>query len=255
MFSCDLMPRPTATIRSACDRSTACLASWNGASGFWRIVDGVDGDARRRHGRGAMPPSPRRRRGRRRSGSSRGAAPAPCGHDVGHELALEHRARERGGAVHRADGRDVGDEGAVEARGQRGREVARLVGVRQQHVRRRPARRSPAAAPARTRRACRRRARRPPRRPLRPRRPAPVPRPRRRRPVPATTTFTGAPRGHLLRGGDRFPAGAIELAVLLFGDDENHRTRASSRRRRTNSLAASAGEPPIITVCFDFCGA
>ena len=38
------MPRPTATIRSACERSTACFASWNGASGFWRIVDGVDRD-------------------------------------------------------------------------------------------------------------------------------------------------------------------------------------------------------------------
>ena len=61
--------------------------------------------------------------------------------------------------------------------------------------------------------------------------------------------------GQLLRGGDRLPARAIELAVFLFRDDENHRTRASSRSRLTSSLAASAGEPPIITVCFDFCGA
>ena len=33
------MPRPTATMRSARLRSTACLASWNGGSGFWRIAD------------------------------------------------------------------------------------------------------------------------------------------------------------------------------------------------------------------------
>ena len=61
--------------------------------------------------------------------------------------------------------------------------------------------------------------------------------------------------GELLRGRHGLPAGAIELAVLLFRNDENHRTLASSRSRRTSSAAASADEPPIITVCFDFCGA
>jgi hypothetical protein len=39
MFACSLMPRPTETIRSACDRSTACFACWNGGSGFSRIAD------------------------------------------------------------------------------------------------------------------------------------------------------------------------------------------------------------------------
>src|SRR5688572_26238017 len=61
--------------------------------------------------------------------------------------------------------------------------------------------------------------------------------------------------GQLLRRRDGFPAGAIELAVFLFGDDENHRTLASSRSRLTSSFAASPGEPPIITVCLAFCGA
>ena len=41
MFACSLMPRPTDTIRSACDRSTACLACWNGGSGFSRIADAL----------------------------------------------------------------------------------------------------------------------------------------------------------------------------------------------------------------------
>ena len=155
---------------------------------------------------------------------------------------------------------DVGDERAIERRRQRRREVARLIGVRKHDVRAATARSidllqrlhervrrvgaervvfdgDHAAAP---------------------------PRPRARSPDPATplpehrrsgwSGVTGLAR-QLLRGGDRLPARAIELAVLLFGDDENHRTRASSRSRLTSSLAASAGEPPIITVCFAFCGA
>ena len=61
--------------------------------------------------------------------------------------------------------------------------------------------------------------------------------------------------GKLLRPRDGLPARAIELAVLLFGNDQNHRTRASSRSRLINSFAASAGEPPIIVVCLAFCGA
>ena len=61
--------------------------------------------------------------------------------------------------------------------------------------------------------------------------------------------------GELLRGGNGLEARPIELAVFLFSNDENHRTRASSRSRLTSSLAASAGEPVIITVCLDFCGA
>ena len=67
--------------------------------------------------------------------------------------------------------------------------------------------------------------------------------------APSASTAIGMRAGQLLRGGNRLPARAIERAVALFGDDENHRTLASSRSRRTSSFAASAGEPPIICVC------
>ena len=54
MFACSLMPRPTDTIRSACDRSTACLACWNGGSGFCAN--------RRRRRRSTLERAHRRRR-------------------------------------------------------------------------------------------------------------------------------------------------------------------------------------------------
>jgi hypothetical protein len=50
-----LMPRPTATMRSACDRSTACLASWNGASGAWRIDAASMATSSVRTGAGVAP--------------------------------------------------------------------------------------------------------------------------------------------------------------------------------------------------------
>ena len=65
----------------------------------------------------------------------------------------------------------------------------------------------------------------------------------------------GCSVGQLLRRGDGLPARAVELALFLFGNDQNHRTLASSRRRLTSSCAASAGDPPIMTVCLAFCGA
>ena len=68
------------------------------------------------------------------------------------------------------------------------------------------------------------------------RRPAPARSATPATPLPSTATLIGIAAGQLLRGGNRFPARAIELAVRLFGDDENHRTRASSRSRRTSSL-------------------
>jgi hypothetical protein len=83
------MPRPTATMRSACDRSTACFASWNGASGFWRIGRGVDGDRTRPHRRRRLAARLRRREGADLDGDQvRGR---PLAHDVGVQLALEHR--------------------------------------------------------------------------------------------------------------------------------------------------------------------
>ena len=57
--------------------------------------------------------------------------------DVGRQLALEHRPREHRATAVALDGRAVGDERAIEARGQRRREVAGLVGVRQHDPRRR----------------------------------------------------------------------------------------------------------------------
>ncbi len=72
-------------------------------------------------------------------------------------------------------------------------------------------------------------------------------------PAPGSTTFTGPPiccaaaiASHDAR---------LSVPSRLFGDDENHQiTLASSRSTRTSSFAASAGEPPIMRVCFDFSG-
>jgi hypothetical protein len=59
----------------------------------------------------------------------------------------------------------------------------------------------------------------------------------------------------LLRSRDGLPARFVERAVLLFRDDEHHEiTRASSLSAATSALAASAGLPPIICVCFRFSG-
>ena len=226
MFACSLMPRPTETMRSACDRSTACLASWNGASGFCRIAAASTVDVERAHRRG--------RRALRAAWSARIRADLErdemrrraLRHDVGGELALEHRPRRtpcRAVAVLIAG--DVGDERAIEARRQLRREVARLVGVRQQHdatataapiaacsAAVKPSGVYGSSAACSTRddflRPARRRARRR--------------RLRRRR--PARATAIGAPDRlrQLLRAGDRFPRRAIQLAVALLGNDENH---------------------------------
>src|SRR5688572_15426749 len=57
--------------------------------------------------------------------------------------------------------------------------------------------------------------------------------------------------GELLSRSDRFPRCAMQLAALLFGNHEDHPiTRASSLSFWTSALAASAGEPEIICVCF-----
>ena len=59
----------------------------------------------------------------------------------------------------------------------------------------------------------------------------------------------------LLRRGDGLPAGAIEHALPLFRDDQNHQiTLASSRRRMTRTFAASTADPEIIWVCLPFSG-
>src|SRR5262249_45221809 len=61
--------------------------------------------------------------------------------------------------------------------------------------------------------------------------------------------------GPPLRADDRLPRGAIEFAVALLGNDENHAmTRASSRSFRTSSFAASAGDPSMSWVFLPFSG-
>ena len=92
--SCPLMPRPTATMRSACDRSTACFASWNGASGFWRIAAASIVDRQRRDRRRRA--APRRLIGPERADLERDEVRRRAlRHDVGGQLALEHRPDER----------------------------------------------------------------------------------------------------------------------------------------------------------------
>ena len=85
---------------------------------------------------------------------------------------------------------------------------------------------------------------------------------RRRRPRRARRdgVHAGTEHGDLhrparsLRGGDRLERGAIERAVAMFGDDEDHSALASSRRRLTSSFAASAGAPGSICVFLPFSG-
>ena len=231
MCSCPLMPRPTATIRSACDRSTACLASLNGASGFWRIVDRVDRDVRRlhrgrggaavRHGVGAERADLERDEVRRRAGGLRRRRSACPG----------TRARVDRPAVLRLQRDDVGDERPVEPRRERRREVARLVGVRQEDQRpATPARSAPASAatyPSAVycasaglvddRHLCRPTRRRAPAQP-------------RRRPDPSTATVIGPPACCAAAMASQLAR--FSLPSPLLRDDQNHQiTLASSRRR------------------------
>ena len=71
-------------------------------------------------------------------------------------------------------------------------------------------------------------------------------------PEPSDRDLHGPAGG--LRGGDRLQRRAIELAVAVFGDDEDHSALASSRRRLTSSFAASAGVPESICVFLPFSG-
>ena len=59
------------------------------------------------------------------------------GLDISAQLALKHGPREHEPAVLRALRHDVGDERPGEPRSQRGSEIARLIGVRKEHQRRR----------------------------------------------------------------------------------------------------------------------
>ena len=152
-------------------------------------------------------------------------------HDVGGEPALKHRPHECGLPARALDRGDVGDEGAVHARGELGREVARLVRVRQQHMRRREPR---DRVLQRRREAVRRigfergafegddllhRGRGE----LRGR--AAGARARHEH-----SDWSTDLQRELLRADDGFPCRAIELAVALFGDDQNHLHRPLARK-------------------------
>ena len=179
----------------------------------------------------------------------------PLRNHVRGQLALEHRPRKRRGAAGLLHADHVGDQRAVEARRQGRREIARLIAVREKHHGRRGLRdhllerlHEGIGRVMRQRRMIDRDH-------------------LRHRGLGELARHAGhILSGHcdlhrhrsarqLLRRRNGLPARAIELAVFLFRDHENHRTLASSRSRLTSSFAASAGEPPIITVCLDFCGA
>ena len=134
MCSCALMPRPTATIRSACDRSTACLASWNGASAFCRTPPASMPTAAAAIGAAALAllsgVGPERADLHRR----RDAAPAHR-HHVGDELPWNIGRANARPSVRSARPTTVGHQRTIQPRRQRGREVAGLVGVRQHHER------------------------------------------------------------------------------------------------------------------------
>ena len=130
MFSCVLMPRPTATIRSACDRSTACFASWNGASGCLANGRGVDRDGARAVTGAALAP--------RCAASARNApiwnvtrcGAAPSGATSAVSLPWNIGRANAAAPSTRLTAMTSVIERAIERRRQRRREVARLIGVR-----------------------------------------------------------------------------------------------------------------------------
>ena len=237
------MPRPTATIRSACDRSTACLASLNGASGFWRIVAASIGSTPCARAAGAAPrfaasarnapiwkvtrcgAGPRRRRPR----SACPGTPAARRRRAPSFLIAVHVGDERAArAAPRAPGRS-----RASGRCAAGKTCAGCSGFdqrAQRHARSRP--RCSARAPAsstddhfgRLGRGELRASR-----------------------VDAGSEHRDLDRlAGLLRRGDRFPRGAIELPVPLFGDDQDHadhpRFVAQLLHQRLRGLGRRAGE-------------
>ena len=177
----------------------------------------------------------------------------PLRHDVGRELSLKHRPDEHQLFACALEGGDIGDAGACQTRRDLGREIARLIGMRQDDERWTQSFDHLLQGGG-----------------------VAVRRVRLQRGVIGGNDFLNlcggelcgdgvdaGPRDHhgdrlftgeLLSGGDGFPGGAIQAAAALFGNDEDQRTRASSRRRRTSSLAASGGLPPMICVFLPFCG-
>ncbi len=252
IFSSSLIPRPTATMRSACERSTACFASRNGGSGFWRIAAASMRGSIVCTSAGVAP----------RTAASARNAPIWKVASVGVVPRVATSASSRPWKTGRTNNRRpscvlVATQSVTSARSkprrERRREVARLIGVRQEDERR------PGLSDELRERGHVRVAR--------------VGGQRRRGDRQDLLDARGGELGgerrvvgpekcdvdrratRLLRRGNDFPGRPVEHAALLFRDDENHdSTLASSRRRRTSSLAASAGDPAIIWVCFVFSG-
>ena len=127
------MPRPTETMISAAVRSTARAASRNGASGFCRICSASECRSERFHGRRAAfqrirPPRACLQRGEHRT---RAAHP-----HIAVQLALKELAHERQRSGFHARRDHVAHQHLRKPRGQLGREIADLIGVREQHQRR-----------------------------------------------------------------------------------------------------------------------
>ena len=250
------MPRPTATMRSACERSTACLASWNGASGRWRIAARVHAHAGGGDDRAPGPFCTASARNAPICTVTRCGA-GPWGTTSATSLPWNIGRANAGCPSDVRDRDDVGDQRAVEPRGQRRHEVARLIGVRQHHELRRLLGNRAPRPPGRMRPACRCRARSA-RRSITSATAACANSPatagdaavRARRPSPASCRPPAAAP----------PPRASQLARLSLPSFCSAMTRitAPSPPRAAGARAPRRPRRPSrrsSTVCFDFCGA
>ena len=217
----------------------------------------IDGGGDRARPAPARCPSSPRRRGTRRSETSRDAAPGPSSTTSALTLPWNIGRVNTSAAAVRLDADAVGRDRAIEPRGQlaaRSRASdtcaanttcdGRFGGdERGERLRR-------------SRRPCRRRAPRARARSLRRRRPPPAPSRRRRRSRPARRSSPARPSAARRRrppSDARLSAPSCCSAMTRIMRVTHH-ARASSRSTRTSSFAASAGEPAIIRVCFAFSG-
>ena len=254
MCSCPLMPRPTETMRSACERSTACSRFRERRLGLLADRGGVDRHRRARAiGAGAAPRC--RRVGAERADLERDEVRRRAGgRDVGAQLALEHRPREDRPSSCRLTRDDVGDE-------RRARGAPRAPARSRASGRCAAGRRAPALLRAITR--CERRdvavgrvvapARRVDDDDLLDRRGGELAARLAPTPAPSTATRIGPPACCAAAIG--FPRRAVQRAVALLGDHQNHHDHprvvaqlrdqrpARPRPRRRRSSASSSPSP------------
>ena len=126
------MPRPTETRMGACVRSTACLASRKSSSGLVRICSGFRSTLT--GFTGALPLACFVARSARNALAWNDAihGGVACEDDVRGGAALKHLAHEDEFAVLVAVADAIADHSLAHRRGELGREIANLVGVRQQ---------------------------------------------------------------------------------------------------------------------------